>query len=88
MGISVLSPLRQIELKTGEAMEDSATQTLSETKLFLGIAAAAEMAGFSARHFRRIVEQDGIPTIQIGRKSFILNSDFTDWVRAKKLKVE
>ena len=67
-------------------MDNSASDTQSGTKLFLGIAAAAEMAGFSARHFRRIVEEDRIPTIQIGRKSFILNSDFTDWVRAKKLK--
>lgn len=46
---------------------------------------AAQIAGVTPRHFRRIVEEDGIRIIQIGRKSFILGSDFSDWARSKKL---
>jgi hypothetical protein len=48
-------------------------------KMFLDISTAAEMAGFSLRHFRRIIEEDGIPIVQIGRKFFILGKDFRIW---------
>ena len=53
------------------------------TKMFLDIPTAAEMAGFSIRHFRRIIEEDGIPIVQIGRKFFILGRDFQSWVTTK-----
>jgi len=53
------------------------------TKMFLDIPTAAEMAGFSLRHFRRIIEEDRIPVIQIGRKFFILGRDFSDWKAGK-----
>lgn len=49
------------------------------TRTFLDIPTAATIAGFSIRHFRRIVEEDSIPTMRIGRKFFILASDFHDW---------
>jgi len=52
--------------------------------MFLDIPTAAEMAGFSLRHFRRIIEEDRIPIIQIGRKFFILGRDFSSWQEAKK----
>jgi hypothetical protein len=55
-------------------------------KMFLDIPTAAEMAGFSLRHFRRIIEEDGIPTVQIGRKFFILGRDFSSWQAGKKAK--
>lgn len=42
------------------------------------------MAGVSTRHFYRIVAKDRIRTIQIGRKVFILASDFAYWARNKK----
>jgi hypothetical protein len=54
--------------------------------MFLDIPTAAEMAGFSIRHFRRIIEEDNIPIVQIGRKFFILGRDFTNWESQKKSK--
>jgi hypothetical protein len=64
------------------------TQTVNSTqprvKMFLDIPTAASMAGFSLRHFRRIMEEDRIPIVQIGRKFFILGRDFTSWSAGKK----
>jgi hypothetical protein len=60
--------------------------TQPRTKMFLDIPTAAEMAGFSIRHFRRIIEEDNIPIVQIGRKFFILGRDFTTWESQKKSK--
>ena len=48
-------------------------------KTFLTIPEAAERAGFSARHFRRIIENARIPVIQIRQKFFILDRDFQSW---------
>ena len=62
----------------------TATNTQARTKMFLDIPTAAEMAGFSLRHFRRIIEEDQIPVIQIGRKFFILGRDFSDWKAGKR----
>jgi hypothetical protein len=66
----------------------SQTTTTAEprTKMFLDIPTAAELAGFSIRHFRRIIEEDRIPIVQIGRKFFILGRDFNSWESAKKEK--
>jgi hypothetical protein len=57
------------------------------TKTFLTIPEAAELAGFSSRHFRRIIENERIPVIQIRQKSFILDRDFQSW-KAGKAKVD
>jgi hypothetical protein len=48
-------------------------------KRFWDIPSAAVEAGYSSRHFRRIIEEDGIPVMQIGRKFFILGRDFENW---------
>ncbi len=56
------------------------------TKMFLDVPTAAEMAGFSIRHFRRIIEEDRIPIVQIGRKFFILGREFNSWESSRKLK--
>jgi hypothetical protein len=48
-------------------------------KNFLDIPTAASQAGYSARHFRRIIEDAGIPVLQIGRKFFIVSRDFEAW---------
>ena len=56
-------------------------------KMFLDITTAAGMAGFSLRHFRRIIEEDRIPIVQIGRKFFILGRDFTSWETGRKSKM-
>jgi hypothetical protein len=67
-------------------LTETATANPSRTKMFLDIPTAAELAGFSIRHFRRIIEEDRIPIVQIGRKFFILGRDFTTWESSKKLK--
>jgi len=67
-------------------MLQTATTTQPRTKMFLDIPTAAEMAGFSLRHFRRIIEEDSIPIVQIGRKFFILGRDFASWQESKETK--
>jgi len=64
--------------------ETVSRNTPAKTKMFLDIPTAAELAGFSIRHFRRIIEEDRIPIIQIGRKFFILGRDFSTWETTKK----
>ena len=49
------------------------------TRTFLTISTAAGIVGCSERHFRRIIEDDGIPLVQIRRKFFILDCDFQRW---------
>jgi len=56
-------------------------------KMFLDVPTAAGMAGFSLRHFRRIIEEDRIPIVQIGRKFFILGRDFSSWEATRKSKL-
>ena len=63
------------------------TEGLTVKKTFLDIPNAAEMAGFSVRHFRRIIEEERIRIVQIGRKFFILGADFERWQSAKKAKL-
>ena len=55
----------------------------AKNKMFLDIPTAASLSGFSIRHFRRIIEADRIPTMRIGRKFFILGSDFHNWKSTK-----
>ena len=65
-------------------LTQTTTSNQPRTKMFLDIPTAAEMAGFSIRHFRRIIEEDNIPIVQIGRKFFILGRDFSSWESSKK----
>ncbi len=67
-------------------LTETAPVTQPRTKMFLDIPTAAELAGFSIRHFRRIIEEDQIPIVQIGRKFFILGRDFTTWESSKRVK--
>ena len=53
--------------------------TQTRTKTFLDVPSAARLAGFSIRHFRRIIEEDEIPIMQIGRKFFIVAANFEQW---------
>ena len=46
---------------------------------FLDIPSAAIQVGYSPRHFRRIIEEDRIPIMQIGRKFFIVTRDLEAW---------
>jgi hypothetical protein len=45
------------------------------------------LAGFSVRHFRRIIEEEQIRIVQIGRKFFILGADFARWQESKRAKL-
>lgn len=62
------------------------TATMPVKKTFLDIPNAAELAGFSVRHFRRIIEEERIRIVQIGRKFFILGADFERWQTDKRMK--
>jgi hypothetical protein len=53
--------------------------TPERPKMFLDVPTAAAKAGFSIRHFRRIIDGDHIPIVQIGRKFFILQRHFSEW---------
>ncbi len=55
-------------------------------RMFLDIPNAAGLAGFSVRHFRRIIEEERIRIVQIGRKFFILGRDFEHWQSTKRAK--
>ena len=63
------------------------TEGVVVKRIFLDIPNAAQMAGFSVRHFRRIIEEERIRIVQIGRKFFILGADFARWQAAKKAKL-
>lgn len=66
-------------------MYSQTVDTISQKpRMFMDIPTAAGMAGFSLRHFRRIIEEDAIPIVQIGRKFFILGRDFSSWESSKK----
>jgi hypothetical protein len=45
----------------------------------LDITAAAEAAGFSLRHFRRIIIEDKIPVVEIGGKKVIDERELEAW---------
>ena len=53
-------------------------QRKTQTHL-LDIPMAAYQAGYSTRHFRRIIEEDRIPVVRIGRKDFITASALEAW---------
>ena len=55
------------------------TASGTRPKTFLDVPSAARLAGFSIRHFRRIIEEDEIPIMQIGRKFFIVAKNFEVW---------
>jgi hypothetical protein len=62
------------------------SEGISTKRMFLDIPNAAELAGFSVRHFRRIIEEEDIRIVQIGRKFFILGTDFERWQSTKRSK--
>lgn len=55
-------------------------------RMFLDIPNAAGLAGFSVRHFRRIIEEERFRIVQIGRKFFILGSEFERWQQTRRAK--
>ena len=57
------------------------TQTVlrNTQKQLLDIPSAAFLAGYSPRHFRRIIEEDRIPLTLVGQKQFITMADLETW---------
>ena len=49
----------------------------------LDVPTAAYEAGYATRHFRKIIEEDAIPVLEIGRKLFIMPADFEAWKTTK-----
>jgi len=48
---------------------------------------AAVLSGFSIRHFRRVVKEERIRTVQIGKKIFLVGVDFRRWQANQKPKI-
>jgi hypothetical protein len=59
-------------------MSPQAVQRKTKRHL-LDIPSAAFQAGYSLRHFRRIIEEDHIPVMQIGQKQFVTVADLETW---------
>ena len=70
------------EVRHGGKMRTNTLQRKTQRN-FLDIPSAAYEAGYSTRHFRRIIEEDRIPVLQIGRKFFILSRDLEAWKSTK-----
>ncbi len=59
-------------------MRTQSVQRQTQTQLF-DIPTAAYQAGYSTRQFRRIIEEDHIPVVKIGRKDFITATAVAQW---------
>jgi len=66
----------------------SANADRKTQRRFWDIPSAALQAGYSSRHFRRIIEENGIPVMRIGRKFFILGRDLENWQMTQEGKLE
>jgi imidazole glycerol phosphate synthase subunit HisF len=60
-------------------VQSEAKTSYKAGKMFLDIPSAAYQAGYSLKHFRRVLDEDRIPVIQIGGKFFIVADDFKQW---------
>jgi predicted HTH domain antitoxin len=54
-------------------------------KTILSLNRAAQVTGYSRRHFLRLVEQEQVRTFEIGRKRFILAATLDEWTRQRGL---
>ena len=59
-------------------MSSGTTATRKMGKL-LDITTAAEFAGYSLRDFRKVIEEDRIPVLRIGRKYFVSARTLEGW---------
>ena len=73
----VLACRLHLQCTTEDTMNENGVHKTQKT--FWDIPSAAGQVGYSSRHFRRIIEEDGIPIMQIGRKFFIIGRDFETW---------
>jgi hypothetical protein len=57
---------------------------MSETqRTLLTLEEAAQRAGYSARHLKRIVVRDDIRHLRISGKWFVVQADLASWIRDK-----
>jgi len=54
---------------------------------FLNMVNAANLAGLSLRHFRRIIKDNPIRRIKIGRRFFVISADLQRWKVEKSIAV-
>jgi hypothetical protein len=59
-------------------MGSDAVQRKTQTHLF-DIPSAAYQAGYTTRDFRRIIQEDRIPVVKIGRKDYITATALERW---------
>jgi hypothetical protein len=59
-------------------MSSDAVQRKTQTQLF-DIPSAAYQAGYTTRDFRRIIQEDRIPVLKIGRKDYITATALERW---------
>ena len=62
-----------------EASMNIDTSQRRNQRQLLDVPSAAYLAGFSSRHFRRIIEEDHIPVREIQGKFFIVARDLEEW---------
>src|SRR5438093_13093203 len=68
------------------ASEDGMSTRIDQGKTkrrFLDMQSAAYLAGFSPRHFRKVIEEDNIPVTHVGNKMFIVAQDLEEWKETK-----
>ena len=68
-------------------MSESKESIEPEYPTFLTIGHAAELAGYSRRNFSRIIREEHIRIVQIGRKKhFILGKEFASYMSSRRPK--
>lgn len=50
---------------------------------FLSLEAAADLSGFSVRHFKRISLEE-LPIVRIGKRHLILRADLEAWLKSQR----
>ena len=73
--------MRSVRRQTLPPEEIQAVLQVYAMKTFLTITEAAKEAGYSLRHMRRILEEEHVPVVKIGRKFFLQRSTFEERFR-------
>src|SRR5439155_26911145 len=66
-----------------EAVMSTRIEQKKTKRRILDIQSAAYLAGFSPRHFRKVIEEDHIPVTHVGNKLFIVAEDLEEWKETK-----
>jgi hypothetical protein len=80
-GVTAPQRLERNLLLAGAWEEQMSTATVQRkaSRNAIDLPSAALLAGYSSRQFRKIIEEDNIPVVQIGNRSFIEASDLEEW---------